>query len=318
MPKVSVIVPVYNVEKYLGKCLESIVTQTLKNIEIIVVNDGSTDESQKIVDEYVKKYPDLVKSCVKENGGLSDARNYGLEKANGDYICFVDSDDYIDTSLFENLEKYISLKIEMIKYKMVKVDENYNELEKIDGPIFENLKGEDAFNTLYGTDIMLQPAWLYLYKKSFLQENNFKYPVGKFHEDFATTALLMLKAKSVSSTNIYGYYYYQSNESITRGNDDEKKLKRAMDMLEHYDTMEEEIKDIKVSDKTKENVKAYYTNNIILKVEELKDDDKKLYIQEIKRRKLIKNIKARNVKQLLKKIILKLNINWYLKLRKNF
>ena len=257
----------------------------------------------------------MLKSYIKENGGLSDARNYGLEKASGDYICFVDSDDYINTSLFEKLEKYILLQIDMIKYKMIKVDENYKEIEKIDGPTFDEIMGEDAFNTLYSTDIMIQPAWLYLYKKSFLDENNFKYPVGKYHEDFATTVLLMVKAKSIVSTDIYGYYYYQSNESITRGNDKEKTLKRAMDMLEHYNAMEEEIKNINLANKTKENIKIYYTNNIILKVEELEGEDRKLYIKEIKRRKLIKNIKARNLKQFLKKLLLNININWYLKLR---
>ena len=315
MPKVSMIVPVYNVEKYIGKCLESIVNQTFKNIEIIVVNDGSTDNSQEIINEYEKKYPNLLKSYEKENGGLSDARNYGLEKANGDYICFVDSDDFLAIDLLEKLEKYMTLDIDMIKYKMIKVDENYKEIEEIDGPIFEETKGEEAFNILYGTDIMLQPAWLYLYKKSFLQENNFKYPVGKFHEDFATTALLMLKAKKVVSTNIYGYYYYQSDESITRGNNEEKKLKRAMDMLEHYDNMEKEIENIDISKETKENVKMYYTNNIILKVEDLSSENKKLYIKEIKRRKMQKNIKIRNFKQFLKRVILSFNINWYLKLR---
>ena len=314
MPKISVIVPVYNVENTIGKCLDSIVNQTLKDIEIIVVNDGSKDKSQDIIDEYAKKYSN-IKSYIKENGGLSDARNYGLEKASGDYICFVDSDDYINTSLFEKLEKYILLQIDMIKYKMIKVDENYKEIEKIDGPTFDELMGEDAFNTLYSTDIMLQPAWLYLYKKSFLDENNFKYPVGKYHEDFATTVLLMVKAKSIVSTDIYGYYYYQSNESITRGNDKEKTLKRAMDMLEHYTAMEEEIKNIDLAKKTKENIKIYYTNNIILKVEELEGEDRKLYIKEIKRRKMLKNIKARNLKQLLKKLLLNININWYLKLR---
>ena len=84
--KISVIVPVYNVEKYIGKCLDSLVNQTLSDIEIIVVNDGSHDNSQKIIDKYVKRYPDKIKSYIKENGGQGSARNYGLEKANGEYI----------------------------------------------------------------------------------------------------------------------------------------------------------------------------------------------------------------------------------------
>ena len=86
-PKISVIIPVYNVEKYLSKCLDSVVNQTLKDIEIIVVNDGSPDNSQKIIDDYTKKYKN-IKSFVKKNGGLSDARNFGIKKASGKYIAF--------------------------------------------------------------------------------------------------------------------------------------------------------------------------------------------------------------------------------------
>ena len=203
----------------------------------------------------------------------------------------------------------------MIKYKLVKVDENYNETEKVDGPIFEEKTGEEAFNTLYYQDVMLQPAWLYLYKTEFWKENNFEYPLGKLHEDFALTSLIMLKAKKVASTNVYGYYYYQSSSSITRGNNQQKIMKRALDMLYHYDYMNEKIKEYNISKQTLENLKIYYTNNIILKIEDLNKINQKYYIEEIKKRKILKNIKARNFKQLLKKIILNINIRWYLKLR---
>ena len=99
--KVSVIVPVYNVEKYLEKCLESLVNQTLKSIQIIIVNDGSSDNSQEIIDKYAKQYPNKIFSYIKENGGLGDARNYGLNYAEGEYISFVDADDWVDEKMFE-------------------------------------------------------------------------------------------------------------------------------------------------------------------------------------------------------------------------
>ena len=104
--KVSVIVPVYNVEKFIDKCLNSLVKQSLKEIEIIVVNDGSPDNSQKIIDKYVKKYPEKVQSFIKENGGQGSARNIGIVKAKGEYISFVDSDDWLD---LDALEKMYSL-----------------------------------------------------------------------------------------------------------------------------------------------------------------------------------------------------------------
>ena len=101
--KVSVIVPVYNVEEYLGKCLDSLVNQTLDDIEIIVVNDGSPDNSQGIIDDYVSKYPNIIKCYIKKNGGLSDARNYGIKRAKGEYIGFLDGDDYADITMFEKM-----------------------------------------------------------------------------------------------------------------------------------------------------------------------------------------------------------------------
>lgn len=101
MHKVSVIVPVYNVEKYLDRCLNSLVNQTLDDFEIIVINDGSPDNSQVIIDEYQKKYPNLIKKYYKDNGGLSSTRNYGIERSNGEYISFIDSDDYIEPTMLE-------------------------------------------------------------------------------------------------------------------------------------------------------------------------------------------------------------------------
>ena len=125
MKKVSIIVPVYNVEKYLAKCLDSLVNQTLEDVEIIVVDDGSRDNSKQIIDEFQTKYPDKIKSFVKENGGLSDARNFGLDRANGEYIGFVDSDDYVTAEMFEEMyslaQKYDA---EMVICNLQKVDEN--------------------------------------------------------------------------------------------------------------------------------------------------------------------------------------------------
>ena len=103
MVKVSVIVPVYNVEKYIRKCMESLVNQTLKEIEIIVVNDGTKDNSMNIVKEFKEKYPDKIVCLEKENGGLSDARNFAIPFAKGEYIAFLDSDDYVEKNMYEDM-----------------------------------------------------------------------------------------------------------------------------------------------------------------------------------------------------------------------
>lgn len=103
MPKVSVIVPFYNVEKYIEKCLNSLVNQTLEEIEIILVNDGSQDNSEKIAKEFQEKYPNKIKYYAKPNGGLGDARNFGINYAAGEYIAFLDSDDYVESTMYEEM-----------------------------------------------------------------------------------------------------------------------------------------------------------------------------------------------------------------------
>ena len=103
MVKVSIIVPIYNTEKYLIKCLDSLVNQTLTDIEILLINDGSTDNSQKIIDEYVKKYPNICRCFRQENSGQACARNVGINSARGDFIAFVDSDDYVDITAYEKV-----------------------------------------------------------------------------------------------------------------------------------------------------------------------------------------------------------------------
>ena len=332
MYKLSVIIPVYNTEKYILRCLKSIIKQKLpKNfsdkIEIVVVDDGSTDNSENIIKAFKVREDNNknfdIQYYYKKNGGLSSARNFGVEKANGEYILFVDSDDYIDKELFINclkvLEKdEVDYKTDLIKFKCIKVNDACEEIERISGPIFEALSGEDAFNKLYASDIYTDPAWLYLYNKDFYVSNKFKFEKGLYHEDFGLTPLVIVKANKVTSIDFYGYYYVQTaGSSITRNNDEKKQLKRAYDLIKHYDNMLEKIKSYDIKDETKNNLKIYYTNSIILEVENIeKVEEKKKYIKEIKNRKMINNIKARDLKQLIKKILLKINIELYLKLRK--
>ncbi len=314
MVKISVIVPIYDVEKQLNRCIESLLKQKIQQIQIILVNDGSTDNSGKIAQEYAKKFPDKILYLEKENGGLSDARNYGIEHATGEYLTFVDSDDYISDNLYEDLEKYLEQDYDMIKFKIEKVDENGNKILENYTPIFADKTGEEAFEILYKNDELTEVAWGYVYKRKMWIENNFKFAKGMFHEDFGLIPLVILKANKVASTNIMGYYYVQTSSSITRGKP-ETIYKRAEDLLKHYDNMIETIKGYNISKESRENIKIYYTNCILLNVNNLDKKDKNKYIKEIKKRKMTENIKARNFKQLLKKIILRINIKLYLKIR---
>lgn len=149
MAEISVIVPIYNVEKQLNRCIESLLKQKIQQIQIILVNDGSTDNSGKIAKEYAKKFPDKILYLEKENGGLSDARNYGIKHATGEYLAFVDSDDYISDNLYTDLEKYLKQDYDMIKFKIEKVDESGNKISENYTPIFTDKTGEEAFEILY-------------------------------------------------------------------------------------------------------------------------------------------------------------------------
>lgn len=314
MCKVSIIVPVYNVEKYLNRCIDSIIKQTFENIEIILVDDGSTDNSSKICDEYALK-DHRIKVIHKANGGLSEARNYGIDVATGDYLLFVDSDDYIDVNLIKNLEQYMDNQLDVIKFKIIRVDEYGKEIKKVDGPIFEELSGEKAFKELVFHDELLECACVYLFKKSLIINNNFKFALGAEHEDFGLIPLIIITAKSMVSVDNYGYYYVQSNNSITRNQNYDRTLKRFNDSLIHYDNMINFIEGQNISKKTREDIKTYYTNAIILKLAELKKQDITIYIKRIKSRKMIKNIQVHNLKQFIKKLILMINIKWYLKFK---
>lgn len=314
-PKISIIVPVYNVEKYIEKCLKSLANQTMQDFEIIIVNDGSKDNSEEIIKSFQENHPNLqIKYLKKENGGLASARNYGVKYATGKYISFIDSDDYIDINLYKNLEKYMDEDIDVIKFKMQTVDKKGNILEKLDGPVFEKCTGEEAFEKLYIDDKYLDPACIYLYRREFFIKNKFEYRL-RYHEDFGLTSLIIITANSFVSTNIFGYNYLQTEESLTRSKDINKDVSRAKDMLAHYDNMINLIDRYNIKEETKEKVKKYYTNSVILKVNTLIGEKRKEYIKEIRNRKMYKNIKPVNVKQFIKRNILKFDINLYLKLR---
>lgn len=208
---ISIIVPVYNVEKYLEKCVNSILKQTYKNIEIILVNDGSKDNSGKLCDEFSKK--DLrIKVIHKENGGLSDARNAGLKIAKGSYIGFVDSDDYIKEDMFETLYKLS--KDNNSDISIVSFYELYDGkvIGVRDSKKLEIMNKIDALKELLIDTNIQSYAWNKLFKRELF--NNIEFPVNKNFEDIATTLLLFEKAEKVVLLEDPKYYYVRRNDSI--------------------------------------------------------------------------------------------------------
>ncbi len=314
--KLSIIIPVFNAENTLKRCLDSVLQQKDDELEIVVINDGSKDLSDEIMQEYKLRYPEIISYYKKQNTGVADTRNYGIAKAKGKYIMFLDSDDYIDIDLYSIIKQYIEKNIELIKFKLQRVDENNNIIEKVTGPIFEKTTGEEGFKYLYASDVLLDSPCVYVMKKDIFIRNKLLFNVGTEHEDFGLIPFVIVLASSMISIDFYGYQYVQSNGSITRNNDYNKTKKKAYDALKQYDEALIKIEKYNINKNTADYLKIYYTNAILLKTETLEDKDQKQYINEIKKRRMIKNIKSNNIKQLLRKIILLLSIKQYLKFRK--
>ena len=301
MKKISIIVPFLNAERCIEECVDKLLMQTYENIEIVLVNDNSTDNSEDIIQKYLSNEKVKYYKVKEDTIGNAKARNIGIEKATGDYFIFVDVDDYIDKNLLNSLIKYIDEDYDLVKYKMTIVSENQEEIKKVEGPVFENLTGEEAFNKLCFEDVLLDSPCIYLIKKDLFKNVDLKFKENTYHEDFGLIPRVILEAKKVASCDLYGYYYIQSNNSIMR--DKKKTLKKAYDKLSHYDDMLKYIKDLNIEEITKENVLIYYTNSIIMSLKDLKGNEEKEYIKEMKKRDMRKNIKVRNLKQLIKRII---------------
>lgn len=216
---ISVIVPIYKVEKYLNRCINSIVNQSYKNIEIILVDDGSPDKCGEICDEWVKK-DKRIKVIHKENGGLSDARNAGIEIAQGEYLSFIDSDDYVHKDfikiLYENCLKN-NADISMCGVRQTDKDENINKEIKN-----ENIKIIFSKDVLERKHNIYCVAWNKLYKKSIF--SNIRYPKGKIHEDVAVIYKIMYYSNKIAVTDAELYFYFSAPESIMRSEFSEKRL----------------------------------------------------------------------------------------------
>ena len=238
---ISIIVPVYNVEKWLDCCIESIINQTYKDIEIILVDDGSTDNSGKICDNWAEKDERIV-VVHKENGGLSDARNAGIDKASGEWIVFVDSDDFVHKDMAKiSFEAAVKYNADLVAFGYLRVPEDCNEeISKLTEEKEELFVGQKLlYEYLYNRkgDVV---AWNKLYRREIW--STLRYPVGKIHEDeFVIVDVLQSVNKSVVLDKVL-YYYRQREGSIVN----EKELKAAYDALEAFELRYDKLKSDKV------------------------------------------------------------------------
>lgn len=307
MPKFSVIIPVYNTREYLDKCLLSVFNQTFSDYEVIVVNDGSSDGSEKIIDKYLKKYSNL-KYFFKENGGLSSARNYGVSKACGEYILFLDSDDYYEPDLLLKLNGSID-DCDIIRFGVQDIYDN-GSITKHNEPGFDKNSGLNGFEKICKYHYV-EIACAYCYKRKFWIENGYKFLDGTFHEDFGLIPLVLINSSSTKSIDYIGYNYYQRSNSISKSIQYDKVLKKANDFLEHFKYLKKESSKVN-GDLSIFN--SYIANSVILKSTTLKGSDYKKYINELRKLGTFDMLLDDSLGRRVKKFLIKLSPKLYYKL----
>lgn len=254
MKKVSVIVPVYNVEEYIDKCLDTLTNQTFKDYELIIINDGSPDNSESIILDYQKKYPKLIKYYKKENGGLSSARNYGIEKSTGEYLMFIDSDDYVSNDMVEKLYN----KIDKEQSDMVIC--NYYRVT-CKGKFIKNYNiNLGTTNIKSNPEILLnkQAAWNKIYKKELFSQN--KFDEGKYYEDLRLIPKLYLECKKIAFIDDFCYYYIERDNSIMK----DINLEKNYEIVEAIDSLITYYKSHNKYERYKEEIEFMMLDNIMV------------------------------------------------------
>lgn len=231
-PLISIVVPIYNVERFLKKCIDSIINQTYTNLEILLIDDGSSDGSTSICEDYLKK-DERIRFFKKQNGGLSDARNVGIDNSSGSYICFIDADDYVSKDYVQRMYSALAFnESDICVCNFSSVEEDGSKSKKEYGAkLINSTFSRESINSIFisNMNISMTVAWNKIYKKDLFKE--IRYPVGKLHEDEWTTYKLLYKCSKVCTISDELYYYVQRLNSITYS---KKKIQNAFDIFDAY------------------------------------------------------------------------------------
>lgn len=232
--KLSIVIPIYNVEDYLERCLNSILQNEFKDYEVLMIDDGTKDSSGLIADEYASKYENFH-AFHKENGGLSDARNYGLKKASGEYVWFIDSDDYITSgSIDVFVQNEDKVKSDVYCFTIEKHSEN-NDIEYIEyTPINGTMNGSEFLKFQYTKGTFRPEAWRNIYRRSLLVDHDLYFEKGILHEDDEWTPRVLVKASKVLVLKHSAYVYVVRGNSIMKQQSFNKHIESIKFMIDKY------------------------------------------------------------------------------------
>lgn len=303
MTKFSIIIPVYNVEKYLKRCLDSVVNQTYKNYEAIIVCDKCSDNSEIIVDEYVKKYKKFTK-IYEERTGLSKARNLGVDASNGEYILFLDSDDFFENDLLEVLNTKLKDTPDLIRFQIQDIINDQAIKHQEVG--FATTDGVSAFNKIFGYHY-IENAWSYCYNAKYYKNNNFKFMENCIAEDYGLIPLVIAKAKKVKSLEFIGYNYVQRENSLMTNPDYSKKIKKMEDMLMQSAFLKSKLKSVQ----NKDLIIAFINNSLIYYSTRLEYKDFKKYRKILKENKCFDHLKGGGLKSRIRNLLIKTNAYFF-------
>jgi glycosyltransferase involved in cell wall biosynthesis len=257
--KISIIVPVYNVERELPRCVDSLINQTYEDTEIILVDDGSTDTSGDICDQYGKQ-DKRIRVIHKINGGLSDARNAGIAKATGEYFLLIDSDDYID---LDSCEKFVEI-ISKTNADVIVANAKQEHGNVIEYMRHTNLQEGQIYSSSQYIKLAISarewyaPAWLNAYKTTFFRENKLAYAKGLLHEDMEMLPRLFLKAETVSYLDKAFYHYVIRSSSIMGTLNKERNGKHLMKIYAEWMALFQNVADKKLRKLLLGNLAKHY------------------------------------------------------------
>lgn len=300
MPKFSIVIPVYNVEKYLKRTLDSVFNQTYQDFEVIVVNDGCTDKSMDIAKKYHTKIID------NKRVGVSEARNIGEKEATGEYLLFLDSDDYWDKELLEKINKSLDNKPDLVRFQVRTVTDK-NEIIDYNEDEFTGLTGVEAFNKIVNFHF-IESIWCYAIKRSYYEREKFKFKKDMIHEDFGLTPLIIIKANKVNSISYIGYNYYRRTGSIMNTSDYSWTQRKVHDFYYHYQYLKKEIEKVKGDTSI---FKSYIANSMLKKICELDKKDYQEYKKRIKKDKVEKDLLTNTLPRKIKKVIVSISPKLY-------